>query len=335
MIDSATAAKTGGLLNEEANARVASIAQRAPLDARPFAVAGALAQLKGDTVRARELYLAARLRNPRATAVRLLLADLELRTGRIEQGLSNLVAIVNLSGGMAAPVVPALAEFARTPGAIPRMRTALAQNPGLASAVMDQLATDPSNAPLLFALEPALTSSGAGLSPWQQRLIDTTAAAGKVAMAQQYWARFNRTELGTGNSVYNPGFEKRSASPPFNWAFASGPAGIAELLPQGGLSIVHFGREPALFARQLLTLEAGAYQMQSRFTGRVEPGRLEWRLQCVRGGPQTVVPAVAGGASFRIEANCPAAWLELYGNPSESGSRLDAVLYQVALRKIG
>jgi hypothetical protein len=253
--------------------------------------------------------------------------------GHIEQGLSNLAAIVNVSGEVAAPVVPALSQFARTPGAIARMRPALARNQGLAHAVMDQLATDPSNAPLLFALEPVLRQ-GTGLAPWQQRLIDTTAAAGNVALARQYWARFNRIEPET-EGIFNPGFEKRPASPPFNWSLATGTAGIAELLPQGGLSIVHFGREPALFARQLLTLEAGSYQLQSRFAGRVEPGKLEWRLQCLRGGPPTIVPAVAEWAAFKIEGNCTDGWLELHGIPSESGSRLDAVLTGVALRKIG
>ena len=335
MMESAAASRSGRSLDENAMARITGIARAAPLDAQPFMVAGAVAQLNGDLSRARELYNAARLRDPRAPAVRLLLADLELRSGQIDEGLSNLVAVVRVSPAMAAPVVPALAEFARTPGAVAKMRSALSHNRMLADAIMDQLATDPDNAALLFSLAPASGRLSSGLAPWQQRLIDSTVAAGHAGLARRYWARFNSVGPGAPGSIYNPGFRKLPASPPFNWSLGSGSAGIAELVPDGGLSIMHFGREPSSLARQLLTLGPGTYNIQSRFAGQPPSGRLQWRIQCLAGAPPTTVPASVDGANFRIGPDCPAAWLDLYAVPSDSGSRLDAVLQQVALRRIG
>ena len=335
MIQSALAARSGRSLDTEARSEILKVAKRAPLAPDAYLVAGALAQLDGDMARAERLYLAARLRNPRAPAARLLLADLELRNGKIEQGLANLVAIVRISPRMGAPVVPGLAQYARSPGAIANMRAAFAHNPTLADAVLNELASDPDNASLVLELAPRSAGPALAVPGWGQRLIDATYVAGRVAQARGYWTRFNRIPPGAGGLVFNPAFARHPASPPFNWSYFSGSAGMVEPSHGGGLSIVHFGREPALLARQLLALEPGAYAVRSEFSASPEPGRLEWRIQCLDGSPPQVLPADSQDRMFRIGPGCVGAWLDLYGLPTETESRLDAVLRRIELKKVG
>jgi hypothetical protein len=306
----------------------------APLEAQPFAVAGAVAQLEGDVERARQLYNSARLRDPRSPAVRLLLADLELRNGKTEEGLANLIAIARLSPSISSPVVPALAQFARSPGAIQKIRQAFIQNPTLSDAVLNELAADPSNARLIFSLAQQDVRSRGALRPWQQRLVDSTLAAGNVGLARAYWSRFNAVR-NEESLVYNASFEARPASPPFNWALMTGSAGMAEFSPSGGLSIVHFGREPAQLARQLILPAPGQYSVRSEFLGALERGRLEWRVQCLDGTQAQVLPADVQGSTFRIGQGCSGAWLDLYAVPSDTEARLDITLRRVAVKRIG
>ena len=110
---------------------------------------------------------------------------------------------------------------------------------------------------------------------------------------------------------------------------------MTELAPGGGLSIVHFGREAFLLARQLLVLDHGAYAIVSEFSGSLEPDRIEWRIQCLDGSQAQVMPAGPQARTFRIGAGCPGAWLDLYAVPSESQARLDAVLRKVEVKRIG
>ena len=334
MFDSAKAARSNLPLDKDAKARLLHIVRAAPLEAQPFLVAGAVAQLKGDFTQARKLYRAARLRDPRAPAVRILLADLELRSGRIEEGLANLIAITRISPGIASPVVPAMAEFARSPAAVRNMKKAFLRNPDLGDAVLNELAADPANAPIIFSLASRNVSAGTAPPSWQQRLVDSTLKTGQVSLARRYWLRFNTVEPAAGERVYNPTFDQRSASPPFNWNLTSGSGGIAEFAPDGGLSIMHYGREPTLLARQLILLEPGEYFAQTFFDGSPEQGRLEWRVQCLDDSETQVFAALPQGRKFRIGAQCAGAWLDLYATPSETASQLNARLRRVELKKV-
>jgi len=335
MLESAIAARSGKSLDSASRARIHQIAQDAPLQPDPFVIAGALAQLDGETTRAENLYGAARLRDSRAPAVRLLLADLQLRSGKIGQGLANLVAVVRIAPYMGAPVVPGLAEFARSPGAVSEMRSAFAKNPTLGAAVLDQLATDPANGPLILALAPRSGAAAPPLAPWQQRLVDSTYGAGRVALAREYWARFNGIAAGASGLVFNPSFQHHPASPPFNWSYSSGSAGMADVASEGGLSIVHFGREPALLARQLLALPPGSYAVKTQLTRQPKQGLIEWRIQCLDGSQAQVIPAGPQSRLFRVGASCPGTWLSLHALPSESQERFDTIVRRVDVKKVG
>ena len=331
-VDAAVAARASQSLDSNQRARLRNVATRAPLEPQPFMLEGAVAQLEGDTARALRLYHAARRRDPRDPAARLLLADLELRHGLVEQGLGNLVAITRIEQGKAAPVLPAIVEYVQAPGAVGKVRRVFARHPILADAVLTQLAADPRNAPLIRSLAPA--KRGAGVAAWEQRLIETMLASGDPLEARRLWLGFNRIGSGAGDLPFNQQFRPLPAGPPFNWTVASGRAGLAEIRPSGGLAIVHFGREPIVLARQLLVLEPGRYAVDTAIDGRGEPGRLEWRLQCLTGGEPQILDADSR-ATFQASPACRAHWLELHAAPDGSEQQIERTVIRVELRKVG
>ncbi|HET9355819.1 MAG TPA: tetratricopeptide repeat protein [Sphingomicrobium sp.] len=330
LVDAALAAKGGRSLNADERTRLREMVAAAPLEPQPFMLEGAVKQLEGDTASALRLYRAARLRDPRDTAARLLLADLELRNGQVEAGLSNLVSITRLDAKKTGPVVTALVGYAQAPGAAAEMRRVFAKNRTLGDMVLMELASDPSNLPLIRALAPA--SGSEGNTRWQDRLVETTLAAGKPAQAKQLWIGFNRAQAMAGEQPFNPEFKPRSARPPFNWAPATGSGGLAEFRPGGGLGIVHFGREPMMLARQLILPDPGRYAIVTAMNRLVPPGRLEWRLQCNSGGQPQVVP-VESVKSFEAVADCRGYWLELHAKAGETEQQVEGVVTRVELRK--
>lgn len=332
MVESARSAVAGRSLDDAAREDIRKIVRKAPLAHEPFLLEGAVAQLEGRNEQAERLYAAARQRDPRDASVRILLADLELRQGQVREGLGDLVAIARVAPKMSAPVVPALTAYARSPGAAARMRDIFAANQNLAGEVLNQLAADPANAPIILALAPD-EASRAWSTPWQQRLVESTFAASRGEDARRLWARFNR--VGDIRELpYNPSFQKRSAGPPFNWQLFSSGAGVAELAPGGGLSIMHYGREPMLLARQALVPKPGSYAIRAAYGGSPLKGRLSWRLQCI-GASLPPSNAPGEGGTLTVPDGCTGAWLELHASPGETEQRLETTLRRVELRKVG
>ena len=331
-VAAALAARANRSLGSDARASLRAVVGRAPLDPQPFLLEGAVVQLEGNAERALQFYLTARLRDPRDPAARLLLADLELRRGDIEQGLANLVAITRIEQHKASPIAPALLEYVQAPGAVTKVRSVFAKNPTLASDILTQLANDPSNLALIRALAPAVP--GAAIAPWEARLVDSTLAGGEPAKARRLWLGFNRISPTNNDLPFNPGFKTLAPRPPFNWTVSSGPGGLAEIKPEGGLAIVHFGREPVMLARQLVLLEPGRYQIQTALDRPAEPGRLEWRLQCMTGGEPQVIAVGARAKMFQSAADCRGYWLELHATVDETEQQMERTITGVELRKV-
>lgn len=87
------AAAQGQAPPQSAIQRLRQLTRVAPLRADPFLVEGAIAQRDGDIVRAEQLLLEARRRDPRSAAARYLLADLWLRQGRIADGIVEMAIL--------------------------------------------------------------------------------------------------------------------------------------------------------------------------------------------------------------------------------------------------
>lgn len=332
MIEAARAARDKRSLGSEQRLLLRSVVRRAPLEAKPFLLEGAVAQLAGDMQRATELYRAARLRDPRDPAARLLLADLELRQGMVEQGLGNLVAIARIEQETASPIVPAIAQYARSPGAAPRIRGVFVRNPILAERVLVELAADPRNASLIGSLAPPHKDGPP--RPWDQRLIESTMASGDVAAARRLWLQASDLPDAPGKVPFNANFRNLSAKPPFNWELLSGPQGLAEFGAAGGMSVIHYGREPALLARQLLLLPPGRYTIRTLVRRSASTDRLQWRLQCIDGGEAQTAPVSETGGAFQAAPGCRAHWLELHAPASEGQSETRLILDRVELARV-
>src|SRR5687767_210036 len=296
--------------------QVDEIAAKMPLAPEPYLIRGAIAQAEGRQGQAVRLFFEARSRDPRSDAARYFLADYYFRGGRTEQALSEMAVFARLVPNGIDQFAPALAAFAKTPGAIPQLRKLFRTSPEFEPGVLAELAKDADNADLILALAgPRMRSGEAGPPAWQASIVGELVAKGNYAKAYSVWKRI--TGVRDGGGLFNPSFEQLTAPPPFNWSYAT--AGGAAEPGAGGLKVIYYGRQDAVLAQQLLLLPPGRYQLTMTVTGQ-SAGReaLSWSLVCLP-GPKPIfklpLKPVSGGqgGAFSVPADCPAQRLELTG----------------------
>ena len=234
-----TAAAAGKPASPATLARVMTAARRGPLATEPFLIAGAAALSEGDAARAERLFLETRRRDPRSAAARYFLAQHYLASGRPAEGLAEAAVLTRLVTGSSGAFVPALVQYAKEPGAVPKLRRMFVTRPDLGAMVLNELSRDPANAGLVFALAGEQGRADEGSAPeWQSTLVQSLIARGDYARAHGLWQRFNSVR-GTEPGLFNPGFAKVAAPVPFNWTFGSGAFGVAEPLPPGQLQVIY------------------------------------------------------------------------------------------------
>lgn len=338
MAEIGTAAARSSALPPSARQMMAGVARSAPLSPDPFLVEGTVAEMAGDRDRAERLFLAARNRNPRSEAARYFLADRYLKTNRILPGLIEMGALARLSQKASQPLAPALAAYARSPGAIAELRRYFAVSPAVRDSTLALLAEDARNARLVLALAPE-PQPGAPPADWQGRLVQSLVTAGDYKGAEAMWARI----AGVANRglVYNPQFRDLPGPPPFNWNYASGSSGVAEASGSGGLDVIYYGRVDVTLASQLLRLAPGRYRLSMRVDGPSRANGVAWILQCVPGTAalfQLPLDAVDQGSiagSFAVPATgCAAQSLELRGRPSESSTTAQLTILELGLSPV-
>lgn len=315
------AAARGAAVPPSARQAIYDVSRKAPLSADPFLVEGTISEMDGDPARAERLFLAARNRNPRSQGARYFLADRFLKTNRILPGLVELGALARLSERAAQPLIPALAAYARTPGAVTELRRYFRLSPVARDQTLALLADDAANAPLILSLAPEALSGGAP-ADWQGRLIQSLIAAGDYAGADALWRRVSGVE--NRGLLFNPQFRASSAPPPFNWQYPIGSAGVAEATGSGGLDVIYYGREEAVLASQLVRLAPGGYRLSMRAEGQSRSDGLAWNVVCVPGKAALLrLPVGTGGegriaGAFAVPATgCAAQMLELRGRPGD------------------
>lgn len=332
-----SAAKGGTMMPQSAQRAIIDAARQAPLAPEPFLVSGTMAQIAGDDRRAEALFVAARYRNPRAPAARYFLADRYLRTNRIAAGLKEMAVLVRLSEKASQPLGPALAAYAKTPGAIPNLRQFFSAAPGNRDLTLSVLAQDPANADLVLALAPPLPIHQVPPPDWQGILIRKLVLAGNFTAAESLWRRING--IRDRGLVYDPQFRDQSAAPPFNWQFASGSAGVAEPSGGGGLDVIYYGREEMAFATQLLRLGPGTYRLAMRVEAPVSARGLVWAVSCAVGTSQKLLNlpldrAVKGviAANFVVPASdCAAQYVMLRGQPVDTQETAQVTVSNLSL----
>ena len=335
MVGIGASAARGGTVPPSSRQAIARVARKAPLVPDPFLVEGAIAEMTGNPLRAERLFLAARARNPRSQGARYFLADRYLKTNRILPGLLELGALARLSERASQPLIPALAAYAQTPGAIAELRHFFKFAPATRESVLALLAEDSRNAPLILSLAPD-PIKGAAPAEWHGRLIQSLIRSGDYAGADALWRRV----AGVANRglLFNPQFRMSSAPPPFNWQFSMGSAGVAEPSGSGGLDVIYYGRDEVTLASQLLRLVPGRYRLAMRVDGPSQASGLAWTILCAPGNKAllelplgTVGKGPVAGVFAVPAADCPAQAIELRGRPANSAATEQFTFFDLKL----
>ncbi len=298
---------------------VEAIARKAPLAPEPFLIKGALAQIEGREEHAERLFLAARMRDPRSAAARYFLADRYLRTMRVAPALEEIAALSRLYVEARAQFGPALATFAKMPGGVPQLRRFFRTSPELEPFVLAYLANDARNADLVLALWGRRPTDPKATPPeWQGLLVRKLIEQGQYARAYATWRLVAGIDRGAG-TIFNPGFRKMPAPPPFNWDF-SATGGVAEPAAGDRLQVIYYGRQDAVLAEQLLMLAPGSYQLGMDISGPLgDGGELAWTVSCVP-RPEVIfrLPINRKGriaGKLSVPQNCPVQSLRLTASP--------------------
>jgi hypothetical protein len=185
------AAAKGGNPDSDTTAKLRLLGATSPLEPEPFLVEAALAERSGDYGRAERLLRKARWRNPRSTAARYLLADVWLRENKIVEGLGEMATLTRLLPSASVQLVPALAEYARSPGAREKLVTILQPNPQLKRPLLNALAADPDNAELILSLAgPDARSTDKDAQSWKARLLAGFVKRNDFVRAYTLWRAF-------------------------------------------------------------------------------------------------------------------------------------------------
>ena len=323
-------AATGRAPDPALTAGLRSLVARDPLNPGPLLVEGTDAFARGDLSRGERLLSRASQLDPLGPAPRFLLAQLYLRQGRAAEALGEIGFLFERLQGDAAPLVPALAQYAAQPGAAAQLKPVLDRQPTVRGQVLSLLADDPANLPTILALAPA--QGGANETEWREHLLSALVRRGEFTRADAVWRRF--AGLGPTNrpALFNPGFAAGGPPPPFNWRLTSSAAGTAEPRSGGGLHLLHFGREEVVLADQLLLLPAGRYRLDFAVSG--TPTGLSWSLTCVPGTARQEAELIRQRFAFVVPAQgCPAQRLELRGAIGDTPGTVDVTLGPVTLRR--
>lgn len=339
MTEIGAAAAKGASVPPTAKQAIDSVARKAPLAPEPFLVAGTLAQIARDNARAERLFVAARARDPRSPAPHYFLADRYLRTNRILPGLVEMAALTRVAPEAADPLVPALAAYARTPGALSELRRFFRLAPDTRDRTLSLLAGDPKNAMLVLALAPPVSRLGEP-PEWQSRLVRSLVDAGDYAGAEKMWSRISG--IANRGLLHNPEFRTGGGPLPFNWQLSSGSSGVAEPSGSGGLDVIYYGREEGTLALQLIRLGEGRYRLAMRVDAPTGAAGLEWSVACVvnnnvllRLPLDSARKGILAGEFTVPAAGCPAQGLELRGKPGDSAETAQLTISGLSLVQIG
>jgi hypothetical protein len=309
-------------------------ASKAPLASEPFLVRGVQAQLSGNAALAEQAFLAAAWRDGRSLPARYFLADLYFRRGDSARGLPEIAALARLAPDGAHNLAPYVAAYAKDPSTWPQLRTLFRSEPSLEDEALMVLAADSRNADTVLGL--ATPRGKPTSSRWLAPLLQSLIKDGQYGRARAVWASTSHVRADGSALIFDPGFTRSEAPPPFNWALTSSTVGLAERRRGGGLHLIFYGQEDGVLASQLLVLAPGQYRFTTRAIGTVtNADALQWRLTCEGSTtPLSSIPlsaAVARGWTFTVPAGCGAQRLELFGASADIPKQSEATIRGVGL----
>ena len=100
------------------------------------------------------------------------------------------------------------------------------------------------------------------------------------------------------------------------------------------MAVIYYAREPAEFARQLILLRPGRYELRSSIEGDVKADSLVWRMRCSEGEIIAELSLSTGGG-FRVPQDCAGQWIALVGKPADVPSTASVVIRKVGVSWVG
>lgn len=318
-------------------AMVDDAAAKSPLSPDPFLVRGVQARTDGDTDAARRAFTAAQWRDPRSMPAAYFLADHYFRAGDAVRGLSQTALLARLSPQGSDAVAPFVAAYARDRANWPQLRALFRSQEGLEDGVLIALAHDASNADAILALADA--DHRRPDSIWLKLLLSSLVGSGDYARAHAIWSSVGQGGQGE-DLLYDAGFAKPEAPPPFNWSFSTAGVGLAERQDDGRLHVIFYGNQDGVLAKQLLLLPAGTYRLQMQVVGApVHEEALRWSMRCDKARePFASVPiaeAATRGWTFKVGTGCSAQWIELAGRSGDVAQQSDVTIGGLTLSGAG
>ena len=340
-------------VSEEALRAARKRAREEPLSHRPFFIAARAAEQKGRFDDAMRLMEEARRRRPTYTPARLSLMGYYARAGRHFDAISEADVAIRLSPQAAQAIVPILADMLRHPEARDEIARVLHRNPGWRASFLEvaEPRVKPEDAAgLLEAVRKLRPPHGTALE--EQLLVDTLVRAGRYRQARAAWRQLvpdpERSQL---SLIFDADFGGSSAPPPFNWTFAEGEAGRAQLSPAGGgepahLAVSYFGGAPTALAEQTIVLGRGRYtlSLSAKADRDAPPGEIAWRIACVSSNVEVGVLRLerfnTNGysrykADFDVPAGCDAQKLTLTATPGDLAQPINVSMARLRLDRRG
>jgi hypothetical protein len=328
MVEIAQAVRRRTEVNQATFAMIHDAAVKSPLSPEPFLVHGVQAQMAGDAEAANRAFRNAQWRDPRSVPAAYFLAEYNLRSGRLLEGLNELAALARLVPQSAPSMAPFLASYVQNRSNWPQIRALFRKEERLEETVLWTLSQDARNADTVLAL--ASPDNRKPSSSWLPVLVTKMVQAGDYAKARAVWASVSGVRPGNA-LLYDADFSAPAAPPPFNWQLESSTVGLAERQPGKRLHILFYGNQDGVLASELLMLPAGPYRLNMRVAGSpAHPELLSWSVRCDQSHEPIstigISDAATRGWTFQVPPGCRAQWLELSGRSADVSQQSDVTI---------
>lgn len=333
-LDADWASLAGGRIGPDEQAAIAVRAQAAlrrfPLKANALSLLASLRQAQGRESEADKLFRATATLSHREVQADLWLFQRAMTRRRYAEAFQHADALLRREPGVRAALFPPILDSTRDPLALTALLERLAYRPdwrrpffsmGFQGPRPQRMAT------IFWALQDAgSTASKDEVEAYLASLV----ARGRYEEAYVGWTLFiPGAQLTRINGVFDGGFSGQQTFAPFGWRIETNEAGAAAIGPGEGdgesvLQVTRFGAQTQFFARQLLVLAPGGYEVsvRGRAWGAPSDGTLEWSVRCAEDGPILASAPVSLPAGpwrtmtlrFTIPASgCPGQVLKLAG----------------------
>ena len=318
-------------------AMIDDAAVKSPLSPEPFLVHGVQAQMTGNAQGAARAFLGAQWRDPRSVPAAYFLAEYNLRSGRLFEGLKQTAVLARLVPQATGAMAPFMAYYVQDRSTWPQFRALFRKEPRLEEGVLVALAQDERNSDVILAL--ASAANRKPTSRWLPVLLKKMVQAGDYAEARSVWASVSGAGSGP-DLLYDANFTAPEAPPPFNWKLVSSTVGLAERQPGKRLHVLFYGNQDGQLASQLLLLGPGTYRLQMQVIGTaLHPELLSWTARCDKSREPIasigIGDAAARGWTFQVPENCVAQWIELSGRSEDVAQQADVTIGGLSLKRAG